>query len=52
MGGKLVIPVGEDGKVQDLLVVTKQADGSIRRETIVPVKFVPMTGEIRKGDKR
>jgi len=52
VGGKLVIPVGEDGKVQDLLVVTKQADGSIRRETIVPVKFVPMTGEIRKGDKR
>jgi protein-L-isoaspartate(D-aspartate) O-methyltransferase len=47
-GGKLVIPVGEEGGAQDLLVITKQADGSVKRETVAPVAFVPMTGEIRK----
>jgi hypothetical protein len=29
---------------QDLVVVTRQADG-VRREEITPVRFVPMTGE-------
>jgi protein-L-isoaspartate(D-aspartate) O-methyltransferase len=48
-GGRLVIPVGEDGGAQELLVLTKQPDGTVRREMIVPVRFVPMTGEVR-GD--
>jgi len=52
VGGKLVLPVGEEGGVQDLLVVTKQDDGSVVRKTVVPVRFVPMTGEIRKNEKR
>ena len=47
-GGKLVIPVGEEGGVQELLVITKQPDGSVKRETVAPVAFVPMTGEVRK----
>ena len=50
-GGRLVIPVGDDGGAQDLLIVTKRADGSLRRETIAPVAFVPMTGEVRKRPK-
>jgi protein-L-isoaspartate(D-aspartate) O-methyltransferase len=48
-GGKLIIPVGPDGGLQQLLVITKNPDGTTRRETIAPVAFVPMTGEIRKG---
>jgi protein-L-isoaspartate(D-aspartate) O-methyltransferase len=52
VGGKLVLPVGQEGGVQDLLVVTKQNDGSLLRKTVAPVRFVPMTGEIRKRDKR
>jgi protein-L-isoaspartate(D-aspartate) O-methyltransferase len=48
VGGKLVIPVGETGGVQELLVVTKQADGSVTRDRVAPVAFVPMTGEVRK----
>ena len=48
VGGKLVIPVGEEGGAQDLLVITKRADGSVKRETVAPVAFVPMTGEVRK----
>ena len=49
-GGKLVLPVGEDGGLQDLLVLTKKEDGSIDRETVAPVAFVPMTGEVRNPD--
>jgi protein-L-isoaspartate(D-aspartate) O-methyltransferase len=52
VGGKLVLPVGEEGGVQDLLVVTKQEDGSVTREKVVPVMFVPMTGEVRKRSEK
>ena len=37
--GRLVIPVGD--LVQDLLVVTKNADGTTTEDRIVPVRFVP-----------
>ena len=40
-------PVGEAG-LQHLVLITKQPDGTLRRETVVPVAFVPMTGEVRK----
>jgi len=44
-GGRLVAPVGAaDG--QQLVVVTRTPSGSERR-TVIPVRFVPMTGEIR-----
>jgi protein-L-isoaspartate(D-aspartate) O-methyltransferase len=42
VGGRLVIPVGS--AEQELLVVTKTEDG-FRRESIIPVRFVPMTGK-------
>ena len=45
-GGRLVLPVGSAAG-QDLLVLTKQEDGSVKRETVTPVAFVPMTGEVR-----
>ena len=41
--GRLVIPVGRH--FQDLLLITKQADGSIDRKMVAGVRFVPMTGE-------
>jgi len=44
VGGRLVIPVGS--AEQELLVVTKTADG-YRRESIIPVRFVPMTGKAK-----
>ncbi|MEW4570624.1 protein-L-isoaspartate(D-aspartate) O-methyltransferase [Tautonia sp. JC769] len=43
-GGRLVLPVG-DGPGQNLVLIDKGVDGSIHRETIAPVSFVPMTGE-------
>ena len=47
-GGKLVIPVGEEGGVQQLQVHTKAADGSVRTELLDLVRFVPMTGRARE----
>jgi protein-L-isoaspartate(D-aspartate) O-methyltransferase len=44
-GGRLVIPVGEEHGYQELLLVQVAADGSIERESKLPVRFVPLTGE-------
>ena len=40
-GGRLVIPVGK--LAQELMVITKNEDGSTTRQEIVPVQFVPLT---------
>ncbi len=44
-GGRLVVPEGEFN--QDLVVYEKQG-GKIERRRIIPVRFVPMTGEAEK----
>lgn len=41
-GGRLVIPLGPPGDDQALVVVTKEADGTIDQREILPVAFVPM----------
>lgn len=41
-GGHLVIPVGEPYGPQELLVVTRRADGSVAERGVLPVAFVPM----------
>ena len=41
-GGKMVIPVGATGGVQDLLLVEKRPDQSLRTRNILPVRFVPL----------
>lgn len=47
LGGKLVIPVGS--ALQELLEVTKTADGVVERR-VLPVRFVPMTGEAQRRE--
>jgi len=42
-GGRLVIPVGLPGYIQELKLVEKQADGSISSRDILTVAFVPLT---------
>jgi protein-L-isoaspartate(D-aspartate) O-methyltransferase len=42
-GGRMVIPVG--GFFQELKVFTKHADGTVTENDVIPVRFVPMTGE-------
>jgi protein-L-isoaspartate(D-aspartate) O-methyltransferase len=41
-GGRMVIPVGGDGWVQHLKVVTKRADGGYDERDVIPVRFVPL----------
>jgi len=45
-GGRIVVPVG--GVYQDLRVLTKHADGGFDERTVLPVLFVPMTGEAQR----
>ena len=42
-GGRMVIPKGRHS--QELILIEKQTDGSVRRKSITGVRFVPMTGE-------
>ncbi len=46
VGGKMVVPVG--GFFQDLLVITKAADG-IEKRTVIPVRLSPMKGKVQDG---
>jgi protein-L-isoaspartate(D-aspartate) O-methyltransferase len=43
-GGRLVIPVGSDPRLQELIRVRKREDGEIARENLGAVSFVPLVG--------
>jgi protein-L-isoaspartate(D-aspartate) O-methyltransferase len=49
-GGTLVAPVGERWD-QELVRIRKLPDGGVERERLLPVRFVPMTGEAEKKSK-
>lgn len=42
-GGRMAIPVGPPLQTQSLILVEKQEDGALRRRTVMPVRFVPLT---------
>jgi len=46
-GGRLILPVGD--WFQELILIEKDSDGTVRRRSIAGVAFVPMTGEAREG---
>lgn len=48
-GGRLVIPVGPMS-YQELVVIHKTERGPFR-EAVIPVRFVPMTGEVQKQER-
>ncbi|MCS7305668.1 MAG: protein-L-isoaspartate(D-aspartate) O-methyltransferase [Thermoguttaceae bacterium] len=48
-GGRLVIPVGRHWWSQELLVIEKQPDGTIREKSVASVAFVPMTGKAQQA---
>ena len=45
IGGRLVIPVGADQHVQELVRVTRISKSEYRREDLADVRFVPLLGE-------
>jgi len=42
-GGRMAIPVGPPLQTQSLILVEKQEDGALRRRSVMPVRFVPLT---------
>lgn len=44
-GGRMVLPVGPSGQVQQLKLLVKREDGSLRERTILKVRFVPFLRE-------
>jgi len=50
-GGKIVIPLGAEDRVQNLIVVTKDENGNLKKQSQYPVRFVPMTGKAKKDKK-
>ncbi|OGG56206.1 MAG: protein-L-isoaspartate O-methyltransferase [Candidatus Handelsmanbacteria bacterium RIFCSPLOWO2_12_FULL_64_10] len=48
VGGRLVLPVGDED--QELLKVVKEEKG-LRKEWVIPVRFVPMTGEAQRRER-
>ncbi len=43
--GRMIVPVGD--WYQELVIVTKTSEGIVEQKTI-PVRFVPMTGEVTR----
>jgi len=50
--GRLVMPIGEPGWVQELVKVTRQDDGILKQENLGAVRFVPLIGEEGWSDAR
>lgn len=44
-GGRLVIPVGAQGATQSLQLLTRDAAGQVSVRDVLPVGFVPLTGD-------
>ena len=42
INGKMIIPIGKQAEVQHLWLITKNNDGKINKEKILPVHFVPL----------
>lgn len=47
IGGRLVVPVGTDW--QELVVVTRTGEETFEQKPVIPVRFVPMTGEAQRA---
>jgi len=50
-GGRMILPYGSPRGFQYLVLVTKDKEGNISRRNVMPVRFVPMTGEVQKPEE-
>jgi len=46
-GGRMIVPVG---RVEQYLELVTRRGGDVERRELIGVRFVPMTGDIRKGE--
>ena len=51
-GGRMILPYGRPWGFQYLVVITKDKKGKISKQNVMPVRFVPMTGEVQKPEKK
>lgn len=50
-GGRMILPYGSPRGFQYLVLITKDKEGNISRKNVMPVRFVPMTGEVQKSEE-
>jgi len=46
VGGRMILPVGPQGGVQELILLRKTTSG-LERQAVMPVRFVPMVGNAK-----
>jgi protein-L-isoaspartate(D-aspartate) O-methyltransferase len=46
-GGRMILPVENERGFQYLVKITKDAQGRLKEQRILPVRFVPMTGKVK-----
>jgi len=51
-GGRMILPYSDREGLQYLLLLTKDEKGNLRKSTVMPVRFVPMTGEVLKSENK
>ena len=48
-GGRLAIPLGEEGNPQELVLLAKNERGQVSSRPVLPVRFVPLTGRAQSA---
>jgi protein-L-isoaspartate(D-aspartate) O-methyltransferase len=51
-GGRMILPYETKAGFQYLVLVTKDDKGNINKRKVMPVMFVPMTGEVTKPENK
>jgi len=49
--GRMILPLGSPFGIQTLVLVTKDDEGKVRSKELLPVRFVPMVGQIEKAER-
>ena len=44
----MILPCEDDWGDQELVVLSKDEKGNITKKSVMPVRFVPMTGQVQK----
>jgi len=51
-GGRMILPYGSPRGFQYLVLITKDKEGNLKSKNVMPVRFVPMTGEVQKTEEK
>ncbi len=46
--GRMILPEENEDGFQYLILITKDSGGALHKKTILPVRFVPMTGKVKQ----